>query len=29
MHNHIYYNSTSMDCFHKFRDLIGSARAVR
>ena len=29
IHNHIYYNSTSLDCFHKFRDFIGSARAVR
>ena len=29
IHNHIYYNSTSLDCTHKFRDFIGSARAVR
>ncbi|HBG0274761.1 TPA: relaxase/mobilization nuclease domain-containing protein [Clostridioides difficile] len=29
IHNHIYYNSTSLDCAHKFRDFIGSARAVR
>ena len=29
IHNHIYYNSTSLDCSHKFRDFIGSARAVR
>ena len=28
IHNHIYYNSTSLDCSHKFRDFIGSARAV-
>ena len=29
VHNHIYYNSTTLDCTHKFRDFIGSARAVR
>lgn len=29
IHNHICYNSTSLDCTHKFRDFIGSARAVR
>ena len=29
IHNHIYYNSTSLDCTHKFRDFIGSARALR
>ena len=29
IHNHIYYNSTSLDCTRKFRDFIGSARAVR
>lgn len=29
IHNHIYYNSTSLDCTQKFRDFIGSARAVR
>lgn len=29
IHNHIYYNSTSLDYSHKFRDFIGSARAVR
>ena len=29
IHNHIYYNSTSLDCTHKFRDFISSARAVR
>jgi len=28
-HVHIYYNSTSLDCTRKFRDFIGSARAVR
>ena len=29
IHNHIYYNSTSLDCTQKFRDFIGSGRAVR
>ncbi len=29
IHNHIYYNSTSLDYTHKFRDFISSARAVR
>ena len=29
IHNHIYYNSTSLDCARKFRDFIGSGRAVR
>ena len=29
IHNHIYWNSTSLDCTRKFRDFIGSARAVR
>jgi len=28
-HCHIYYNSTSLDCTRKFRDFLGSARAVR
>jgi hypothetical protein len=28
-HVHIYYNSTTLDCTHKFRDFIGSARAMR
>jgi hypothetical protein len=28
-HIHIYYNSTTLDCTHKFRDFIGSARALR
>lgn len=28
-HCHIYYNSTLLDCTRKFRDFIGSARAVR
>lgn len=28
-HVHIYYNSTSLDCTRKFRDFLGSARAVR
>jgi len=28
-HVHIYYNSTTLDCTRKFRDFIGSARAVR
>jgi len=29
IHNHIYYNSTSLDCTRKFRDFFGSAWAVR
>ena len=29
IHNHIYYNSTSLACTRKFRDFIGSDRAVR
>lgn len=29
VHNHIYYNSTSLDCTRKFRDFWGSARALR
>ena len=29
IHNHMYYNSTSLDCTRKFRDFIGSGRAVR
>ena len=29
VHNHIYYNSTTLDCTHKFRDFKGSARALR
>lgn len=28
-HVHIYYNSTTLDCPRKFRDFLGSARAVR
>lgn len=28
-HVHIYYNSTSLDCTRKYRDFLGSARAVR
>jgi hypothetical protein len=28
-HVHIYYNSTTLDCTHKFRDFWGSARAFR
>lgn len=28
-HCHIYYNSTSLDCTRKFRDFLGSARAMR
>ena len=28
-HVHIYYNSTTLDCTHKFRDFKGSARALR
>ena len=29
IHNHIYYNSTALDCTRKFRDFLGSARAIR
>lgn len=29
IHNHIYYNSTSLDCTRKFRDFRHSARALR
>ncbi len=29
IHNHIYWNSTSLDCTRKFRNFIGSYRAVR
>ena len=29
IHNHIYYNSTSLDCTHKFRNFYGSTFAVR
>jgi hypothetical protein len=28
-HIHIYYNSTTLDCTRKFKDFLGSARAVR
>ncbi len=28
-HCHIYYNSTSLDCTRKFRDFLGSGRALR
>ncbi|NSJ49774.1 relaxase/mobilization nuclease domain-containing protein [Enterocloster aldensis] len=28
-HVHIYYNSTSLDCTRKFRDFLGSAKAIR
>lgn len=28
-HVHIYYNSTTLDCTRKFRDFLGSARAIR
>lgn len=28
-HVHIYYNSTTLDCTRKFRDFLGSARAVQ
>ncbi|MBY9077770.1 relaxase/mobilization nuclease domain-containing protein [Paenibacillus sp. HN-1] len=28
-HVHIYYNSTTLDCTRKFRDFLGTARAVR
>ena len=29
IHNHIYYNSTTIDCTHKYRDFLGSSRALR
>ena len=29
IHNHIYCNSTSLDCTRKYRDFLGSARALR
>ncbi len=29
IHNHIYWNSTSLDCTRKYRNFIGSFRAVR
>lgn len=29
IHNHIYYNSTSLDCTWKYRDFLGSARRLR
>lgn len=29
VHNHIYYNSTSLDFSQKYRDFLGSARALR
>ena len=29
IHNHIYYNSTALDCTRKFRDFLGSVRALR
>jgi len=29
IHNHIYYNSTTLDCRKKHRDFLGSARALR
>ncbi len=28
-HVHIYYNSITLDCTHKYRDFLGSARALR
>ena len=28
VHNHIIFNSTTLDCQHKFRDFLGSGRAV-
>ena len=28
-HIHVYYNSTALDCTRKFRDFIGSAKALR
>ena len=29
IHNHIYWNSTALDCTQKFKNFIGSYRAVR
>jgi len=29
IHNHIYYNSVKLDCTGKFRDFLGSAKAMR
>jgi hypothetical protein len=29
IHNHIYYNSTSLDCSRKYRDFFRSAAALR
>ena len=29
VHSHIYYNSTALDCTHKFRDFFRSGRAIR
>ena len=29
IHNHIYYNSTALDCAHKYRDFFRSASALR
>jgi hypothetical protein len=29
IHNHVIWNSTALDCTRKYRDFIGSARAVR
>jgi hypothetical protein len=29
IHNHIIFNSTSLDCTKKFKDFLGSGRAVR
>ena len=29
IHNHIIFNSTSLDCTKKFRDFLGSGKAVR
>ena len=28
IHNHIYWNAITLDCTHKFRDFLGSGRAV-
>ncbi len=28
IHNHIFFNSTTLDCTHKFRDFLGSGRAI-
>lgn len=29
IHNHVVFNSTTLDCSHKFRDFLGTAKAIR